>query len=263
MAKIDIKFYEGIAKEFVGKLHRLNNFTKHGPSIGKYHEEILKVTLRSFLPERYSLKTGFIFVETGVVSQQVDILVVDESEPTSYFFKEGDFVVVHPDCVVCGIEVKTFLDKATFQKAVENICSLRQMAAYSNYKNSLGGMIFAYNGTELSPQITHDWWKSINNIPEKISLYPTMMLVLNQGEIDLRPGKVEPWGHYFAMGEEKEQYKIKGLSRFLQTVRKYTELKAGKQANPFSYAHFDGQCWTKEYLRFGRGLISTMLGNAT
>ncbi len=260
MAKIDSQFYEGLAKEFVGKVGRLNHFIRHPLSIGQYHEEVLKNTIRAFLPSRYSLKTGFVFVDPNTVSKQIDILVIDENEPTSYFFQEGDFVIVHPDAVVCGIEVKTRLDKQAFKDAVENIKSLRQMAAYSSYKKSFGGMIFAYTGTELNPPTTNSWWKEIKDVPEDMGIYPNGILVLDKGSIHLRPKNdqtKEAWGHYFVMGEEHSSLKIKSLSIFLQTIRKYTELKAGKIANPFSYADFTGLLWTKEYLRFGRGLISS------
>jgi hypothetical protein len=258
MSNIDIKFYEGLAQEFVGKLRRVNNFTKHAPSIGAYHEEILRSTLRNLLPERYSLRTGFVFHSTEVVSNQIDILIVDEAEPTSYFFKEGNFAVVHPDCVVCGIEVKTFLDKEEFKNAVENINTLKKMAAYSSYKQSFGGLIFAYEGNELKPETTDTWWREIKNIPEDLALYPNMVFVLNRGRIDLRPKNdktKENWGHYFVMGED-ENLKVKNLSGFIQAVRKFSELKANKRSNPFLYAYIDGQCWSKEYLRFGKGLLT-------
>lgn len=259
MAKIDFQFYDGLAKEFVGKVGRLNHFIKHPLSIGQYHEEILKSTIRTFLPERYSLKTGFVFVDKETVSKQIDILVIDESEPTSYFFQEGDFVIVHPDAVACGIEVKTRLDKRAFKDAIENIKSLRQMATHSSYKKSFGGTIFAYTGTELGPSTTDSWWKEIKDVPEDISLYPNEILVLDKGSIHLRPKNdqtKEAWGHYFVMGEEQDRLKIKSLSVFLWTIRKYTEIKAGKISNPFSYADFTELIWTKEYLRFGKGLVS-------
>lgn len=259
MTKIDLQFYEGLAKEFVGKVGRLNHFIKHPLLIGQYHEEVLKNTIKAFLPERYSIKTGFVFVDKETVSKQIDILVIDENEPTSYFFQEGNFVIVHPDAVVCGIEVKTHLDKSAFEDAVENIKSLRQMSYNSSYKKAFGGMVFAYYGTELTPQITDSWWKAITDIPEDINLYPNKIFVLEKGSIDLRPKNdqtKEKWGHYFVMGEEKDEYKVKSLSIFFQSIRKFTELKAGKISNPFAYADFTDLCWTKEYLRFGKGLLS-------
>lgn len=253
--KIKPDFYRSIADEFVSKLGRLNNFTKHAPSIGTYHEEILKGALRSFLPRRYSLRTGFVFAETNKVSSQIDILIIDEGEPPSYFFQEGDFVVVHPDAVVCGIEVKTNLDKLAFANAVKNICSLREMVVYLSSAGSIGGMIFAYSGTKLSPEVTDRWYKGIK-IPEDLTLYPNIIFVLDGGRIDLRPERDEPWGHYVVVGEEDAPYKVKSLSVFFSAIRKFAELKSGKESNPFSYADFSGQRWSKEYLRFGKGLIT-------
>lgn len=105
--KIDL--FKSLAAEMVAKYKRLNYFTNHPGSIGTYHETLLKSTLRQFLPKRYSLKTGFVYID-GQVSNQIDILIIDELEPTSYYFQEEDLVVVHPDAVVSAIEVKTTLN---------------------------------------------------------------------------------------------------------------------------------------------------------
>lgn len=79
-------FYLSLANELSAKLRRINAFVNHGPSIGAYHEEALKAVLRSFLPERFSLRTGFSYNATKGASQQCDILVIDENHASAYHF---------------------------------------------------------------------------------------------------------------------------------------------------------------------------------
>jgi len=106
-------FYLSIANELSAKLRRVAAFVDHGPSIGSYHEEALKTVLRSILPERFGLRTGFAFSAKLGASQQGDILVIDENHPGAYHFREGEFAVVLPDAIVAVIEVKTKLTKRT------------------------------------------------------------------------------------------------------------------------------------------------------
>lgn len=258
MSKIKDKFYKSLAEEFISKLGRLNNFIDHAPSIGSYHEEVLKNTLRMFLPERYSLKTGFVYVEPGVVSKQIDILIVDENEPPSYFFKEGNFVVVHPDAVICGIEIKTKLTKEKdFHKSIDNLVSLKEMANKKNKPFNIGALLFAYDGSSFPVATANNWYKKYKKIPQY--LYPDMVIVLNKAMINLRPSSRTQGfgGHYYVLGKQYKGYGARCLSIFFAVIRKYAEMSSGKVSNPFSYALFDGLTWTKEVLLFGKGIENT------
>lgn len=258
MSKIQEKFYKSLAEEFISKLGRLNNFIIHGPSIGSYHEEIFKSTLKMFLPERYSLKTGFVYVEPGVVSKQIDILIIDEYEPPSYFFKEGNFVVVHPDAVVCGIEIKTKLTKQKeFHESIDNLISLKEMANKKNKNGNIGAILFAYDGSTFPIATSNRWYKNYKKIRE--GLYPDMILVLNKAMINLRPsGRANGFGgHYYVLGNDNAGYGARCLSILFGVIRKYAEVISGKHSNPFSYALFDNLIWTKEVLLFGVGSKDT------
>ncbi len=79
---------------------------------GRYKESVLKNVLKRFLPNSFSVGTGFI-VSSGEeaennCSSQIDIIIYDNSYPL--LFKEGDFIVASPESVKAIIEVKTALD---------------------------------------------------------------------------------------------------------------------------------------------------------
>src|SRR5262245_19928771 len=120
---MDASFYLGLANELSAKLRRVSSFVSHGPSIGTFHEEALKSVLRLMLPDRFSLRSGFVFHQDNGASQQGDILIVDESHPAAYFFREGNFGVVDQEALACVFEVKTRLTSAVFKQAVEALAS--------------------------------------------------------------------------------------------------------------------------------------------
>jgi len=180
---------------------------------------------------------------------------VDENEPSGYFFREGDLVVVHPEAVVCAIEVKTRLDKKHFCLAADNIYSVNKTALQAGMRRPPAGFIFAFSSSKWSPDRLHSWYKDVT-VPDDIRYYPRMVFSLNQGRIDLIPQPPQ-WGHYRVLGEEKVKVKSASLSVFLAMIKKQLEVKAGKQGNPYEYADLAGQTWPTAYLRFGKGLVSS------
>jgi len=254
LPKINPNYYRNIAEEMIAKVSRIKYFTPNPWAIGSHHEAILKQAIRSFLPDRYSIKTGFVFVQEGKVSKQMDILIIDETRVNSYFLKEDELVVVHPDAVVCGIEVKTRLNKSTFKEAVENISSLKKLYTkdHSKKKNT-GGLIFSFKGPNFNPELCDGWWSSI---PEKDSiLYPKTIFVLTQGRFDLRTDKQESWGHYFIM-DEQDELKSESLAVFFALIRFYcSDIEINQE--PFKYVQFTRH-YSKEYYRFGIGAVKSL-----
>lgn len=122
-----VTYFDGFATELDGKFQRLRHLTNHNGASGNYHEEILRVVLRNFLTKRYSVKTGFIYKDESRVSNQLDIMVIDEMCPAAYIFQEGDFAIVMPQAIVAVIEVKTTLDVTECETALENIESAKKL----------------------------------------------------------------------------------------------------------------------------------------
>ena len=244
-------FYDGVASELLGQLGRLGTFIQHAPSVGIYHEELVKGCIASFLSNRFSLRTGFAYLSDQKVSNQGDLLIIDESDPCPYLFRQADFAVVHPRALACVIEVKTKLRKRDFLSAVKNLHSFKRVSTNSNFPVT---MVFAFEGLKMTLSTLDKWYKDVT-IDDELSNYPQIIFCLNQGTLVLRPSSgSRPHGHYFVRGENEEQAKSKGLSLFLQTVRKAIEKKAGMDTNPFEDAVLDGLNWSQQGLRFRVGV---------
>lgn len=158
------------------------------------------------------------------MSNQGDLLIIDESDPSPYFFRMGDLVVVHPRAVACVIEVKTRLGKREFLEAVNNLSTFKGVGADNNFGDSVKNfpvtLMFGFEGTKMTLKTLDKWYKEITIIDD-ISNYPQVVFCLDHGALILRPkAENHPHGHYFIQGENNEERKLKTLSLFLQTVRK-------------------------------------------
>lgn len=254
---VDGGLYLGLATEITGKVRRLASFTGHAPSIGLHHEEIVREALRPLLSRRFSLRSGFAFLRSGHVSNQGDILVVDESDPAPYFFQMGDLVVVHPRALACVIEVKTDLSKRTFLQALSNQYSFKQLARVDSPDRTLPTLVFAFDSVGLEPDTLHQWYTTVD-LPNEVASYPHVIYSLYRGTLLLRPQHERaPFGHYAVLGEEGEDLKAKGLSLFLQTFRKTLERKAGLESNQFEYSDLEGLRSSEQCIQFGQGLVCT------
>lgn len=182
---IDQKYFESFASELAGKFRRINHLTTNARvAIGTYHEEILKVAIRNFLSDRYTVKTGYIYYDDQNISDQIDILIIDENYSFSYLFKEGDFAIIKPEAVVCAIEVKSVLDKKNFEQAVMNITKAKGVKQKS-LTRGLTGLIFGYE----SPFTSNEWLEScfmfgkLNSLVSIDHFWPNAILFFNRSEL--------------------------------------------------------------------------------
>lgn len=83
---------------------------------GRYKEIILREILRSFLPERYGICTGFVICKDDNITSQIDIIIYDKfkANNNAEILKKGDFVVVESKSVVGIIEVKSSFGSKIF-----------------------------------------------------------------------------------------------------------------------------------------------------
>lgn len=226
------QFFSGLAAELVAKLRRVSAFVDHGPSVGSYHEAALRSVLKSMLPNRFSVRTGFAYDQKLGCSQQGDILIVDENHPLAYHFREDDFAIVLPEALVCVIEVKTRLTKATFKESMTSLYSFTKVSTSATPITFL----FAYEATPLTDKTLMSWYDAIDTVPDEIRNYPWSILALNQGLITLRVASPTSYGHCTLSANEKVGPKMISLSLFLQTVRKALLVYARMNNNPFEHA---------------------------
>jgi hypothetical protein len=182
---INQKYFESFANELAGKFRRINHLTSNARvAIGNYHEEILKVAIKNFLSDRYTVKTGYIYYDDQNISNQVDILIIDENYTFSYLFKEGDFAIVKPEAVVCAIEVKSVLDKKSFEQSILNITRAKEIKQKS-LTGGLTGLVFGYE----SPKTTNQWLENcfmsskLSSLTSIDHFWPNTILFFNQSEL--------------------------------------------------------------------------------
>lgn len=116
---------------------------------GRYKEIIFREILRSFLPERYGICTGFAICKGDNITSQIDIIIYDKfkANNNAEILKKGDFVVVESKSVVGIIEVKSSFDSNIFSKkndgdrnAIEKILDNKKLI---NLSKPVGKSIFA------------------------------------------------------------------------------------------------------------------------
>lgn len=91
--------YEALAKRLV----------KHHGEKGRIVESVVKSALRSILPGRFSIGTGFAITASGRTSSQLDLVVYDGFFNTPIIL-EGGIGLFPIECVYGFIEVKSVLD---------------------------------------------------------------------------------------------------------------------------------------------------------
>jgi hypothetical protein len=157
---VNLDYFSGIAQELLGKLNRVNCLVKKANlKSGEYHEEIVRHFLRMFMTKRYTLKTGYIYLDGETTSKHIDILLIDEHVPFTYLFQEGDFVIVRPEPVLAAIEIKTRLDLSEFRKAFDNIVTAKRIKQKSlGYYGHMFGAIFGFSSNRIMDESTLDKW---------------------------------------------------------------------------------------------------------
>ena len=123
------EFQISITKELEVTKDRVRNLIgdAHWGEEGRYKEEILKSTIRKFLPSNVSVGTGFIKTELNI-SNQIDLIIYDNTQPL--LFSEGDFIITTARNVLGLIEVKSSQDltelRETITKLEENISMVEE-----------------------------------------------------------------------------------------------------------------------------------------
>lgn len=144
-----VKYHQSIADELKATQNRVRNLigNRHWQTDGEHKESILRTVLRARLPSSLLVGRGFVCFREGP-STQIDILITDANKPT--LFKDGDLVIVTPDCVKAVIEVKTKLDAQNdYQQALSK---LADVAGKIRGNNDFGNAL---------PELPHECWAGL------------------------------------------------------------------------------------------------------
>jgi hypothetical protein len=258
-AMIEDSFYDGLADEMVAKWNRLRAFTGHPGTVGFHHEEILRETLRGVFSPRFQMRSGFVFTAKDNVSQQGDILIVDENYTAPYIFRHGDLVVARPEAVKIVIEVKTTLTRKTFNDSLANLASFQAVADRGAPQNHPATFLFAFDGPRLTPKTMHNWYAK-STLAHILNNYPVMILVLSRGALrfvgngnDLR--NTDVFGHRM-LTESDGSFppKARCLAQFLAAIRNHVDIRVGAKSTAYNDITGPFPGLSRQLLKYGAGL---------
>lgn len=149
------------ARDLFDKLSEVYTFRlKHKPSIGNFGEHILLNFLKTILPDNVGVSQGFIQGKDGCLSPQCDIIIYKKSKAT-IVKSFGDIYIVSNEYVLSIIEVKTRIQRKTFESTLAAFNKLAQMGCCNNY-------IFIYN--RISPRTLCSYLYPQNNNKDSFSI---------------------------------------------------------------------------------------------
>jgi hypothetical protein len=128
--------YEALAKALI----------KHRAEKGRVVESVVKSALRSILPGRFNIGTGFAITSSGRSSSQLDLVIYDGLY-NSPIILEGGTGLFPIECIYGFVEVKSVLDRGAISDATKGIGAVRQLAsekryvAYGNHDDGTGNTV--------------------------------------------------------------------------------------------------------------------------
>jgi len=137
--KINIqKLFTALDEEMRLKLSSKIDEIHHPTAKGNESELNWIGLLRAYLPERYSVDSGFVVDHEGNISGQIDIIIYDRHF-TPFIFRGENVVYIPAEGVYAVFEVKPHFDKEYRDYAIEKLKSVRDLKRTSaNFAHILG-----------------------------------------------------------------------------------------------------------------------------
>lgn len=82
--------------------------------------------LRAYLPERYTIDSGFVVDHKGNISEQIDIIIYDRHF-TPFIFRGENVVYIPAEGVYAVFEVKPHFDKKNYDYGVKKLRSVKAL----------------------------------------------------------------------------------------------------------------------------------------
>jgi hypothetical protein len=106
---------------------------QHNAEKGRVVEGVVKSALRSILPGRFSLGTGFVVTASGQTSPQLDVVIYDAFQNAPIIL-EGGVGIFPIECVYAFVEVKSRLETEELSTIASAIGLVRRFAAEKRYE---------------------------------------------------------------------------------------------------------------------------------
>lgn len=146
-------YHKTTTRELLILANKVRSLINHWGEDGRYKKAVLKNIIRKFLPEKFTVGSGFVVKQTEnrgnhMSSRQIDLIIYDDASPV--LFKEGDFVILTPDSVRGIIEVKANLYNQRLTDVVRRANENGQFifSGKQNKGEQFFNGIFGYEGYE-------------------------------------------------------------------------------------------------------------------
>lgn len=137
--KIDIqKLFSALDEEMRLKLSSKIDEIYHPTAKGDESELNWIGLLKTYLPERYKVDSGFVVDHEGNISEQIDIIIYDRHF-TPFIFRGESVSYIPAEGVYAVFEVKPHFDKGYYTYAVEKLKSVRELKRTSAPFNHILG----------------------------------------------------------------------------------------------------------------------------
>ena len=93
------------------------DFAQHRPSGGGNREDLVEQFLTDHLPKRFGVSTGFVISHDGMLSNQADLVVVDDQN-NAPLYSQSRYKIWPVEAVYALIEVKTRLNRPQLTDAI-------------------------------------------------------------------------------------------------------------------------------------------------
>lgn len=94
--------------------------------------------LRTYLPERYTVDSGFVVDHKGNISEQIDIIIYDRHF-TPFIFRGENVVYIPAEGVYSVLEVKPHFDKKNYEYAIKKLKSVKALKRTSAFFTHIKG----------------------------------------------------------------------------------------------------------------------------
>jgi hypothetical protein len=250
-------YFKVLSHDLKNKSDLIRDYFKiHSGENGRNKEDLLINFLKSYLPNRYSLSTGFIFDTNDVKSNQNDIIIYD-SFWSSILFPENVSQFFPIESVYGLIEVKSMLDTNALKETIKKAKTIKTMPIKGVTRNlGFNGIkepfysIFAYESVSMEA-LKQTLATEYANTPLKERI--DFIVILNKGLFYT--------GNYFEIvkyGMPNSQYRISLGQEGVEHIKnEYPSEIESWELNENSL--FVWYTYLMSYLSYSADKISTMI----
>lgn len=190
--------FVGVQAELQLKIKNANQSIDHAVTKGSVNEEHWIEILRSYLPKRYEVATGFVIDSKGGRSQQVDVVVFDKHF-TPTLLDQQNHRYIPAEAVYAVFECKPHIDKSYLEYAGDKAGSVRKLHRTSVSISHAGGTFkpkepFPIVAGILAPKSSWEDGLGVSfkkNLPKDADEYLDCGCALEDGAFDNFDGELE------------------------------------------------------------------------